>query len=110
MPQVKSWGTLVISARAAGRRLLAASLRGGTVFGTVPHQHSYGLESTVLLALQNHLAFDANRLFYPSDITASSSRATRPHLLLQDPIHLRTLLATPTIWPAPTWCYRQLPP
>ncbi len=93
MPHVKSWGTLVISARAAGRRLLAASLRGGTVFGTVPHQHSYGLELTVLLALQNHLAFDADRLFYPSDITAALAAAPRPRILVSTPIHLRTLLA-----------------
>ena len=52
----KSWGVLVRSARSAGTRLGIANFRGGTIIGTVPHQHSYGLESVILLALEHGLA------------------------------------------------------
>src|SRR5471030_1471613 len=51
-PQAKDWGTLVRSALAAGASLGIAKLQGASLLGTVPHQHSYGLESLILLALQ----------------------------------------------------------
>ncbi len=92
-PQAKSWGTLVRSALAAGNDLGVGALHGATVIGTVPHQHSYGLESTVLLALQHGLAIHAERPFYPSDIRAALAAASRPRLLVSTPIHLRALLA-----------------
>lgn len=92
-PQLKSWGSLVRSARAAGERLEIASLPGATVVGTVPHQHSYGLESTVLLPLQHGLALQAERPFYPGDICAALDRIPRPRILVTTPIHLRALMA-----------------
>ncbi len=60
--------------------------------GTVPHQHSYGLESTVLLALQHGLALLAERPLYPADIAACLEAVPRPRLLVTTPIHIRTLL------------------
>lgn len=93
-PVAKSWGTLVRSARAAGARLGAEDrLRDATVIGTVPHQHSYGLESTILLALQHGLAVEAGGLFYPADIRAAIEAAPRPRLLVTTPVHLRALVA-----------------
>ncbi len=43
-PHGRSWGDLVNSTIAAGRRIGICSLRGASLIGTVPHQHSYGLE------------------------------------------------------------------
>lgn len=92
-PHGKSWGALVRSTLAAGQSLAIAALRRATVVGTVPHQHSYGLESTVLLALQHGLSFQAERPFYAADICAALDRVPRPRLLVTTPIHLRVLLA-----------------
>jgi acyl-coenzyme A synthetase/AMP-(fatty) acid ligase len=94
-PTAKSWGTLVRSAQAAGRRLEVGRLRGATLIGTVPHQHSYGLESTVLLGLQHGLAIDTRRPFYPGDIRARIAAAPRPRILVTTPVHIRALLAEP---------------
>lgn len=91
-PHAKSWGALVRSARAAGERIGAGALANATIVGTVPHQHSYGLESTVLLALQHGMAIEAERPFYPGDIRASLEAAPRPRILVTTPIHIRTLL------------------
>ncbi|HYM02251.1 MAG TPA: AMP-binding protein [Stellaceae bacterium] len=88
----KSWGALARSALAAGDRLSVRSLPGATVVGTVPHQHSYGLESTVLLALQQGLALQAERPFYPSDVVACLDAVPRPRILVTTPIHIRALL------------------
>jgi acyl-coenzyme A synthetase/AMP-(fatty) acid ligase len=89
----KSWGTLVRSALAAGARLGAAALAEATVVGTVPHQHSYGLESTVLLALQHGLILQAERPFYPGDVAAALESAPRRRILVTTPIHIGALLA-----------------
>lgn len=92
-PVPKSWGPLTRSARAAGDRLGISRLAGATVIGTVPHQHSYGLESTILLGLQNGLAIDAGWPLYPADIRAAIERAPRPRILVTTPVHLRAMVA-----------------
>jgi len=92
MPQRRSWGAMARSALAAGDRLGASELAGAAIAGTVPHQHSYGLESTVMLALQHGLALDSARPFYPGDVAAALAQLPRPRILVTTPIHLRTLL------------------
>jgi acyl-coenzyme A synthetase/AMP-(fatty) acid ligase len=92
-PSPKSWGALVRSARAAGDRLGVAALANATVIGTVPHQHSYGLESTVFLPLQHGLALQAERPLYPGDVRACLEAAPRPRILVTTPIHIRALVA-----------------
>ncbi len=92
-PHARSWGDLVNSALAAGRRLGVAALERASLLGTVPHQHSYGLESLLMLALQHGLVLHAGRPFFPADIVADLAGAPRPRLLVTTPIHLRILLA-----------------
>lgn len=98
-PIPKTWGTLVRSALAAGDRLGMPQSGGGIVIGTVPHQHSYGLESIILLGLQHGLAVDAGNLFYPADIRAAieaSVEAGRaPRVLVTTPVHIQALVAEP---------------
>ncbi|HKT17712.1 MAG TPA: AMP-binding protein [Stellaceae bacterium] len=93
MPYPRLWGALVRGSHAAGTRLGAASLAGATVIGTVPHQHSYGIESAIMLALQHGLAFESERPFYPADVLACLAAAARPRILITTPIHLRAVLA-----------------
>ncbi len=94
-PYARSWGDLVISARAEGDRLNLGELGHASLLGTVPHQHSFGLESLLMLALQHGLALHAERLFYPADIRARIAAAPRPRILVTTPVHLRVLLAEP---------------
>jgi acyl-coenzyme A synthetase/AMP-(fatty) acid ligase len=61
----------------------------------VPHQHSYGLESTILLGLQHGLIIDAGWPLYPADIRAAIERAAGPRRLVTTPVHLRALVAEP---------------
>ena len=96
----KSWGVLVRSAASAGKRLGIANFPGGTVIGTVPHQHSYGLESVILLALQHGLAVLAERPFYPADIQAAIEAVPHPRILVTTPVHIRALVADQHAKPA----------
>ena len=93
MPHGKSWGSLVGSAVAAGRALEIGDLAHATIIATVPQQHSYGFESTVMLPLQHGLALHHARPFYPADIAAAIDAAPRPRVLVTSPVHLHALLA-----------------
>jgi 3-hydroxymyristoyl/3-hydroxydecanoyl-(acyl carrier protein) dehydratase/acyl-CoA synthetase (AMP-forming)/AMP-acid ligase II len=95
-PHTKRWGPLVANIAAEASRLAQlmgrSSLAGVTVVATVPAQHSYGLESSVLLALLGGAAFDAGRPFYPADITQALASVPEPRALVTTPFHLKTLL------------------
>ncbi|HEY3851162.1 MAG TPA: AMP-binding protein [Steroidobacteraceae bacterium] len=100
LPYPKTWGRLAGCVRAEAEELGIADGREFTLIGTVPPQHMYGFESTVLVALQSGNAFAAERPFYPADIAAAVAAASRPRVLVTTPIHLRTLLAADLSWPA----------
>jgi acyl-coenzyme A synthetase/AMP-(fatty) acid ligase len=65
------------------------------VIGTVPHQHSYGLESMIFLGLQHGLIIDAGWPLYPADIRAAIERAPGPRILVTTPVHLGALVGEP---------------
>lgn len=93
LPHPKSWGGLIGSARAGAERLSIAAQPAMAIVGTVPPQHMYGLESTLLMALQHGMAIHAGRTFYPADICAALESLPRPRGLVTTPVHLRALLA-----------------
>ncbi|WP_300452456.1 AMP-binding protein [Accumulibacter sp.] len=100
VPHDKSWGSLVRNARAEADRL---GLRHGprhAVVGTVPAQHMYGFESTVLLAMHGNSPFWSGKPFYPQDIVCALEAVPRPRLLVTTPFHLATLLASGVEVPA----------
>lgn len=92
----KSWRSLVGSARAELERF---GLAGLSVLGTVPAQHVYGLESTVLMPMQGGCALHAGRPFFPADIRAALEVLPRPRGLVTTPVHLRVLLGEPDALP-----------
>jgi acyl-coenzyme A synthetase/AMP-(fatty) acid ligase len=93
MPHAKSWGSFVAGAVAEAQRLGLSVGCGMSLLATVPPQHMYGLESSVLLPLQNGLALHAARPFFPADICAELGVLPRPRALVTTPFHLRALLA-----------------
>ena len=95
----KTWGSLCRSARAEARALGLADQPRLSILGTVPAQHSYGLESTVLLALQMGFAFDASKPLFPADVRDALARLPRPRLLVTTPVHLRALCEDPVAPP-----------
>jgi len=93
VPYHKTWGSLVGVALA---ELEILRLRSGmALVGTVPPQHVFGLEATVLMVMQGGLALHARRPFYPADVRAALAELPRPRGLVIAPVHLRVLLAEP---------------
>ncbi len=97
----KSWGALVSSVRAEAARLGLLDGRRHSIVATVPPQHMFGFESSVLLALQSGSALSAAHPFYPADICAVLAASPRPCLLVTTPLHLKVLLAAGLDIPAP---------
>lgn len=100
LPYKKSWGLLVACVHEEAARLGLLDGRSHAIVGTVPPQHMFGFESTVLLALQSGNALCAERPFYPADICNVLAEVPRPRVLVSTPIHLRMLLAPDLDLPA----------
>jgi acyl-coenzyme A synthetase/AMP-(fatty) acid ligase len=94
LPYKKTWGRLARCVRDSAPRLGLSDGRSHVLIGTVPAQHMYGFESTVLLALMSGNSFCAERPFYPADIGAAVAAVPRPRVLVTTPVHLRALLAS----------------
>ena len=98
-PHDKHWGKLVANGRAEAERLGLLATRHSIV-GTVPAQHSYGFESTVLLALHGNAPFWSGKPFYPQDIVAALEAVPAPRLLVSTPFHLSALIQSGLALPA----------
>jgi len=97
----KSWGGLVHSVRAEAARLGLTDGRRHSIVATVPPQHMYGFESSMLVALQSGAAMSAARPFYPADICSALAAAVHPCMLVTTPMHLKVLLASGLDIPLP---------
>jgi acyl-coenzyme A synthetase/AMP-(fatty) acid ligase len=91
-PHRKTWGALARGATAEAERFDLHLAGRATLLGTVPAQHMYGLESTVLMALRGGLALHAGRPFYPADVAAALAEIPGDRVLVTTPVHLRALL------------------
>ncbi len=90
-PHLKTWESLVRGALTLGAQLgmgAAASNLRPAILGTVPPQHMFGLETTVMLPLQWRGAFGAGRPLLPSDIGAGIRTLPEPRWLMTTPLHL----------------------
>jgi len=92
VPYSRTWGNLVRVASAEIDALGLRSRPGIALLGTVPQQHVFGLEATVMVVLQGGFAMHACRPFYPTDIRSALASLPRPRGLVTSPLHLRILL------------------
>ena len=93
----KTWGTFVAATAFNASRLREALRAERThampwVLATVPPQHMYGMELSVLLPLLGGVGIHAARPLYPADIAAALDELPAPRILVTTPVHLRALL------------------
>ncbi|HSX61914.1 MAG TPA: AMP-binding protein [Tahibacter sp.] len=89
-PNPKTWRSF-----RASTALNATLLVGGTapsLVATVPPQHMYGMEMSVLLPLLADVGVDAAKPLMPADIAAALAALPAPRLLVTTPVHLRALV------------------
>jgi len=90
-PHIKTWHALVNSVRAEAARLGVLDDSRYTLVGTVPPQHMYGFESTVLMAWHSGNALSHAQPFFPADISQALANVPAPRALVSSPVHLRAL-------------------
>ncbi len=93
VPNKKTWGALTAVARATGARLGIKAGDRLSVVATVPHQHMFGLEASVMLPIMHGLAMHAGRPLFPSDIGCVLADAASRWILVTTPLHLRACVA-----------------
>ncbi len=87
----KYWRDLVLCSDLYRQRFFPNGERPHTV-ATVPPQHMYGLETSVLPALHIGFAADASRAFMPWSVAEALARLPAPRVLITTPVHLRACL------------------
>ncbi len=94
-PHPKSWGALVAGADAAAERFGFRPEDGAptTIVATVPPQHMYGFETTMMLPLRASVSVHAGESFFPADVLAALAGVPPRRVLVTTPLHLRALLA-----------------
>ena len=98
----KHWGPLVQCVNIEAARFALDRQHPATLVATVPAQHMYGLETSVLLAMHSGAPLCAAHPFFPADICSTLAMIPEPRILVSTPVHLRALLASATPIPALT--------
>jgi len=87
----KSWGSLTHIAQLDSQRCTPQPVN---LVATVPSQHMFGLQTTVLLPLLGRCAIHDSKPFYPADIRAALEAIPAPRALVTTPAHLRACIAS----------------
>jgi acyl-coenzyme A synthetase/AMP-(fatty) acid ligase len=103
-PNAKTWASFHASTTHNVAALRASlGLESDTlahVVATVPPQHMYGVELSILLPLLGSFAVHSGRPLFPADLAQALAATPEPRLLVTTPVHLRALLRDPA--PLPT--------
>jgi len=92
-PHVKTWRTFCESAKLIGAGLGLKPEQSATVIATVPPQHMYGIETSILLPLcLDGVALYSGKPFFPADIRTALELCPKPRILVTTPVHIRALI------------------
>lgn len=93
LPHEKKWGALVQCVTTEAKRVgLLDAVMPTTLLATVPPQHMYGFESSILMAWHSGHALSHMHPFYPADICQAITEVSAPRMLISTPVHLRALI------------------
>jgi acyl-coenzyme A synthetase/AMP-(fatty) acid ligase len=98
-PHPKRWGELVTGAHLAERRFGFAKRGVSGIVATVPAQHMYGLETSVMVPLIVGVSVCGSRPFFPADIRRALVEAGRRPVLVTTPVHLSACVESDLRWP-----------
>ncbi|MCR4300947.1 MAG: AMP-binding protein [Sulfuricaulis sp.] len=88
-PHQKTWGSLVSVAKQTVARFALSTQQPASIVATVPPQHMYGLEASILLPLQSGCMLHGSRPFFPQDIRCALEAMPSPRILVTTPVHIR---------------------
>lgn len=90
---IKTWRTFWESVHLIAAGLGLQREKSATVVATVPPQHMYGLEISILLPLcLGGVTVFSGKPFFPADIHAALECCPKPRILVTTPLHIRALV------------------
>lgn len=95
----KQWGALVDSAQRVAVQLNLNTLSQHTLLATVPPQHMYGFETTIIFPLVSGVCVHSSKPFFPEDVRQTLSQTKPAVILVTTPIHLRACTQAKLDWP-----------
>jgi len=98
-PCPKTWQSLVTIAKQTAISLSLHKQTHISIVATVPPQHMYGLETSIMLPLQHGWAFHSVSPFFPEDVRTALDTVPSPRILVTTPFHLRACVADQTNLP-----------
>ena len=101
-PNPKRWGDLVEGLTLARRRFDFRPDSHESILATIPPQHMYGLEVSIVLPLIAGLAVHAGRPFFPEDIRVAIEELEGSRSMFTTPTHLRACVESGVKWPTLT--------
>ncbi len=88
----KTWAMLVAGAKTIPDLVGLADCPHPSIVATVPNQHMYGFETSMMYVLQGGASAHAERPVYPADIARCLRDVPSPRVLVTTPVHLRALI------------------
>lgn len=97
VPNLKRWSDQTCCSRYGSARF---GIRPeSSIIATVPPQHMYGLELSVLIPLAIGASAHSARPFFPQDIAAALAETPAPRVLVTTPVHLKACVEARIDWP-----------
>lgn len=95
----KHWGALVDSAQRVATQLKLNEPSQHTIVATVPPQHMYGFETTIIFPLVTGVCVHNSKPFFPEDVRQTLASIEGSTILVTTPIHLRACTKIKLDWP-----------
>lgn len=98
-PNLKTWETLTVSTQ-INRRFMFPDEQTYYLLATVPGQHMWGLETSILMALFSPVCVADSKPLFPKDIELQLHALPEPRALVSAPVHLRAMMEEGIDYPA----------
>jgi acyl-coenzyme A synthetase/AMP-(fatty) acid ligase len=94
----KTWGQLNESSIRVRQRFWPDGVSGKCIIATVPPQHMFGFETSIVYPLTLGVAVHDGHPFYPLDIQQAISESTDSKILITTPLHLKACIGLTKGW------------
>jgi len=98
-PNPKRWKDLVTSSLKVKQQLGFGGAGTDSIVATVPPQHMFGFELSIIYPLVNGACVHGGKPFFPHDIKMALNEVPAPRVLVTTPLHLHACSESGLDWP-----------
>jgi acyl-coenzyme A synthetase/AMP-(fatty) acid ligase len=95
----KTWGSLLASAQLVASSLGLDDGKRHNIVATVPAQHMFGFEMSIMLPMVSTILVHSGKPFFPQEVCHAMSELSGKSILITTPIHLKACVAADIKWP-----------